>query len=51
MPEFYTWTILLIIQLGELGEKQFPAFGSKGGQSCPLMQVPQILPLFLKNNK
>ena len=40
MPEFYTWTILLINQLGELGEEQLSVFGSRGGQICPLMYVP-----------
>ena len=40
MPEFYTWTILLINQLGEIGEKQLSVFGSRGGQICPLMHVP-----------
>ena len=40
MPEFYTWTILLINQLGEIAEKQLSVFGSRGGQICPLMHVP-----------
>ena len=40
MSEFYTWTILLMNQLGKIGEKQLSVFGSKGGQICPLMQVP-----------
>ena len=31
MPEFYTWAILLINQLGEIGEKQLSIFGSRGG--------------------
>ena len=39
MPEFYTWTILLINQLDEIGEKQLSVFGSSGGQICPLMHV------------
>ena len=33
MPELYTWVILLINQLGEIGEKQRSVFG-------PLMHVP-----------
>ena len=40
MPEFYTWTILLINQLDEIGEKQLSVFGFRGGQVCPLMHVP-----------
>ena len=40
MPEFYTWTILFINQLGEIGEKQLSVFGARGGQICPLMQIP-----------
>ena len=40
MPEFYTWAVLLINQLGEIGEKQLSFFGSRGGQICPLMHVP-----------
>ena len=36
----YTWTILLINQLGEIGETQLSVFGSRGGQICPLMHVP-----------
>ena len=39
MPEFYTWTILLINQFGEIGEKQLLVFCFKGGQICPLMHV------------
>ena len=41
MPEIYTWTILLINQLGEIGEKQLSVLGSRGCQICPLMHVPQ----------
>ena len=33
MPEFYTWTILLINQLGEIGEKQLSVFGSRTEQN------------------
>ena len=40
MPEFYTWTILL--QLDEIGDKQLPVLGSRGGQIRPLILVPQI---------
>ena len=40
MPEFYTWAILLINQLGEIGENQLSVFSSRGGQICLLMQVP-----------
>ena len=40
MPDFYTRTIILIKQLGEIDEKQLSVFGSKGGQICPLMHVP-----------
>ena len=40
MPEFYTWTVLLVNQLGEIGEKQLSVYGSSGGQICPLMHVP-----------
>ena len=36
MPEFYTLVILLINQLGEIGEKQLSVFGSRGGQNLPL---------------
>ena len=41
MPEFYTWTILLIHQLGETGGKQLSVFDSKaggggGGANLPL---------------
>ena len=39
-PEFYTWAILLINQLGEIVEKQLSVFGSRGGQICPLMHIP-----------
>ena len=39
MPEFYTWTILLINQSGEIGEKQHSVFGSRGGQKSLLMHV------------
>ena len=35
MPEFYTWTILLINQSDEIGEKQLSVFGSRGGQIVP----------------
>ena len=42
MPEFYTWTILVINQLGEIGEKQFSVFGSRGGQISPWMHVPLL---------
>ena len=37
--KFHTWTILLINQLDEIGEKQLSIFGSRGGQICPLMHV------------
>ena len=40
MPEFYTWTILLITQQDEIDEKQLSFFGSRGGQISPLMHVP-----------
>ena len=40
MPEFYTWTILLINQFGEIGEKPLSVLGSKGGQICPIMHIP-----------
>ena len=40
MPEFYTWTIYLKNQLGEIGEKQLSVFGSRGGQICPLIHIP-----------
>ena len=39
MPEFYTWVILLINQLDEIGVKQLSVFVSRGGQNCPLMHV------------
>ena len=42
MLRFYTWTILLIHQLDEIGEKQFSVFGSRGGQIYPLMHVPHL---------
>ena len=42
MPEFYTWTILLINQQDEIGEKQLSVFGSRGGQNSPLMHVPLL---------
>ena len=40
MPEFYTWTIILVNQLDAIGEKQFSVFGSRGGQISPLIHVP-----------
>ena len=49
MPEFYTWAILLINQLDEIGEKQLSVFGSRGGQICPLMHVPLYKPGLLSN--
>ena len=55
MPEFYTWTILLINQLDEIGEKQLSVFGSRGDQIWPLMHIPlwclYLLALSLKNDK
>ena len=42
MAEFYTWTILLINQFGEIGEKQLSVFGSKGGQ---ISQIKARTPL------
>ena len=51
MPEFYTWTILLINQLGEIGEKQLSVFGSRGGKIFPLMHVPFWCVFFKVNNK
>ena len=35
MPEFYTWTILLINQLGEIGEKQFQLLAPEGAKFAP----------------
>ena len=40
MQEFYTWVIVLINQLEEIGEKQLSDFGSRRGQISPLMHVP-----------
>ena len=48
MPKFYTSVILLIKQSKEIYEKQFSFFGSKGGQISPLMHVPLLITLFLK---
>ena len=49
MPEFYTWTILLINQLGEIGEKQFSVFGSRGGQIFPLNAHTPLANWFLRS--
>ena len=46
MSEFYTWAILLTNKLDEIGEKQLSVFGSRGGQSGPLMHVPLCSWLF-----
>ena len=35
MPEFYTWTILLIYQLVEIGEKQLSFFWLQMGPNAP----------------
>ena len=40
MPEFSTWIIYLINQLGEIGEKQLSVLGSRGDQICPLCTFP-----------
>ena len=36
-----------IDQLGEIGEKQLSVFGSRGGQTCPLMHVTLYYIFFL----
>ena len=49
MPEFYTWTILLINQLAEIGEKQLSVFWlQRGAKFAPLMHVALC---FSKNNQ
>ena len=35
MPEFYTWTILLINQKDEMDEKQLSVFGLEGAKLAP----------------
>ena len=42
MPKFYTSAILLINQSKEICVKQFSVFGTRGGQTSPLMHVPLL---------
>ena len=42
MPEFYTWTIVLINQLSEIGDKQLSVFGSRRPNLCLNARTPLL---------